>query len=97
MNERKWYIKCDSAEGDNYSIIDLTDNELATVKRFCDAEVISEDYGGSDYIYDELPFDTRDEAVEAIKKCYHNCGYLDNLIRERNKKKNIELFDLDVK
>lgn len=57
-----WYIKTDSAEGTNYSVVELNDAELATVKKFIDAECIIDDYGGYDGIEDTA-YKTREDAV----------------------------------
>lgn len=81
---RKWYVKSDSADGENLSVIDLTLDELKVVKRFCDAEVIDEDYGGTDYIYDKYPFRTKDEAIAAIKEST-TCRYrLESILKKRS-------------
>ena len=81
---RKWYVKSDSAEGDNLSVIDLNLDELKAVKRFCDAEVIEEDYGGTDYIYDKYPFRTKDEAIAAIKESI-TCRYqIESILKKRS-------------
>lgn len=57
-----WYIKTDSAEGTNYSVVELNDTELATVKKFIDAECIIDDYGGYDGIEDTA-YKTKEDAV----------------------------------
>lgn len=81
---KKWYIKSDFAEGESLSVIDLTFDELKVVKRFCDAEVIRDNYGGTDYIYDEYPFRTKDEAIAAIKESA-TCRYnIESILKKRN-------------
>ena len=79
---RKWYIKEDTAEGETLSVIDLTLDELKIVKRFCDAEIVSDSYGGTDYIYDEYSFRTKDEAIAAIKESI-TCGCtIDSILKK---------------
>lgn len=79
--ERKWYIKENTAEGENYSIIDLTEDELTVVKRFCKAEVISDNYGGEDFIYDQIAFNNKADAIKAINEITkHNSQLLSKIL-----------------
>lgn len=75
-----WYIKTDSAEGTNYSVVELNDTELATVKKFIDAENIIDDYGGYDGIEDTA-FKTRDDAVMFAVLAGANSFYYDECVR----------------
>ena len=81
---KKWYIKSDFAEGESLSVIDLTFDELNVVKRFCDAEVITDNYGGTDYIYDEYPFRTKDEAIAAIKDSVTCRCSIESILKKRS-------------
>ena len=64
---KKWYIVQQSAEGCEYSVIDLTDEEKSIVDRFLyERKVVREgDWIGGIGIFDEA-YDTEEEAVNAI-------------------------------
>lgn len=83
---RKWYIKTDDAEGCRFCVIDLSDEELAIVKRYINAEEIANSYGGTDGIIENLPFNTKEEAIQAILIEDRQYGYLNELIARRNNK-----------
>lgn len=75
-----WYIKTDSAEGTNYSVVELNDTELATVKKFIDAECIIDDYGGYDGIEDTA-YKTREDAVMFAALAGANSFYYEECAR----------------
>ena len=64
---KKWYIVQKSAEGCEYSVIDLTEEEKKIVDRFLyERKVVREgDWIGGIGIFDEA-YDTEEEAVNAI-------------------------------
>ncbi len=62
-----------SGEGNSYAAINLTDHELLTIKyliRTFDEEEYAEDYSPSICLTGG-PFDTKEEAVNHIKKVSH--------------------------
>jgi hypothetical protein len=68
---KKWYIVQQSAEGCEYSVIDLTEKEKKIVDRFLyERKVIKEgEWIGGVGIFDEA-YNTEEEAIEAIYKTF---------------------------
>ena len=69
---KKWYIVQKSAEGCEYSVIDLTEEEKKIVDRFLyDRKVIIEgEWTGGVGIFEEA-YNTEEEAIEAIYKTFY--------------------------
>jgi len=63
--EKKWYIINQSAEDDEYFIIELTAEQVATFRYIMENKkyVCGGGYCGHTYMYEEN-FDTREEAFE---------------------------------
>jgi len=69
--EKKWYVICQSAEEDEYSIIGLTAEQAATFRYIMENKmwVCGGSYCGHTYMYEEN-FDTYDEAFDFAMSQY---------------------------
>ena len=68
MNDKKWYVVQQFAEGYTYGVIALTDAELEVVKKFIDYEVVvSGKWSGDINIFDDKPYDTEEKARNAAR------------------------------
>ena len=65
MNDKKWYVVCQHAEGCTYGVVALTDAELEGAKKLLDYEVVIDgNWCGGFHLYDEA-YDTEEEARNA--------------------------------
>ena len=65
MENRKWYVVCQHAEGCTYGIVALTDAELAGAKKMLDYDIaVVGNWSGGFYL-DDTPYDTEDDARNA--------------------------------
>lgn len=69
--EKKWYVICQSAEDDEYSIIKLTTEQVAIFRYIMENKkyVCGGGYCGHTYMYEES-FDTYDEAFDFAMRQY---------------------------
>jgi hypothetical protein len=68
MNDKKWYVVQQFAEGYTYGVVALTDAELEAVKKFLDYEVVvSGNWSGGINIFDDEPYDTEEKARNAAR------------------------------
>ena len=62
----KWYVRCNSADDDQYAVVQLDDDEIKAVTKFLSAERVSGGgYCGSCHLIYH-GFDTKEEALDAI-------------------------------
>ena len=69
---KKWYVISQSADDDEYSIIELTSRQAATFRYIMENRkpVYGGGYCGTTYMYEES-FNTYDEALEfALRQSY---------------------------
>lgn len=66
--DKKWYVVEQSAEELEVSIVELTKNEAKVVRKFLDNRITvrEEDFVGCLSFYDNKPFDTAEDARDAI-------------------------------
>lgn len=89
MVNKKWYVVTYMAEDYAYTVIDLSDEELATIRRFIGAEVVFEtgSWWSTPFIQNvNNPYSTKEDALASINElnnssCEHctksscaNCG-----------------------
>lgn len=69
--EKKWYVICQSAEDDEYSIIKLSAEQVAIFRYIMENKkyVCGGGYCGHTYMYEEN-FDTYDEAFDFAMRQY---------------------------
>lgn len=66
MEDKKWYIVCQHAEGCTFGVVALTDSELAGAKKMLNYDVVVDgDWSGGFYINDDTPYGTEEEAKNA--------------------------------
>ena len=66
MNDKKYYVVCQHAEGCTYGVVALTDAELEVIKKFLDYEVVVwGNWSGGINIFDDEPYDTEEKARNA--------------------------------
>ena len=69
MDNKKWYICLNFAEGEDVFLAPLTDDELAVLQNFLKFSrkyPICRNYGGTLHIYNE-PYNTYEEAADAAR------------------------------
>ena len=72
---KKWYIVENVADEEEVAIVELTEDEAKVVRKFLDTQIIVSpgEYVGSTRFYLNKPYNTKEEAEEAVKTCdyYH--------------------------
>lgn len=65
MENRKWYVVCQHAEGYTYGVVALTDAELAGAKKMLDYDVVIDGSWSGGFYIDDTPYDTEEDARNA--------------------------------
>jgi hypothetical protein len=65
MENRKWYVVCQHAEGCTYGVVALTDDELAGAKRMLNYDVVIDGSWSGGFYLDDTAYDTEEEARNA--------------------------------
>jgi Mor family transcriptional regulator len=72
---KKWYIVENVADECEVTIVELTDEEAKTVRKFLDTQevVVPADYKGTTSFFLNKPYNTKEEAINAVNTCdyYH--------------------------
>ena len=68
---KKWYIVENVADEEEVAIVELTEDEAKVVRKFLDTQIIVSpaEYIGRTTFYLNKPYNTKEEAVEAVRTC----------------------------
>ena len=62
MNNKKWYVVCQSAEGVTFGVVALTDVEFQGAKKLLNYEAVVESEWCGNFNIDDTPYETEEEA-----------------------------------
>ena len=73
--KKKWYVVENIGDEMEEAVVELTDDEAKAVRKFLDTQIVvhTEDFVGRTSFFDNKPYNTKEEAIEAVKTCdyYH--------------------------
>lgn len=69
--EKKWYVVENIGDEMEEAVVELTEDEAKAVRKFLDTQIVvhTEDFVGRTLFFDNKPYNTKEEAIEAVKTC----------------------------